>query len=176
MQLKDLENVITIATIVYTVLWEFPKPPLPALHERMAALIPYYYRNRQDTLSFLRTFSLLVSPIPRDIFIARHKDMRGMITRVWSKLDSIPPPRFRFLANSYTLVTEQSFRLLPTDQTFIGLIYLGIEGGSRSPFIALYAASMRESFNHYEMRRNCSPQADSLPCIQLLSSRIRRDG
>ena len=175
MQLKDLENVTTIATIVYTILWEFPKPPLPALHERMAALIPYYYRNRQDTLSFLRTFSLLVSPIPRDIFIARHKDMRGMITRVWSKLDSIPPPRFRFLANSYTLVTEQSFRLLPTDQTFIGLIYLGIEGGSRSPFIALYAASMRESFNHQDMWQNCYPQENSLQCIRPSFTGVHRD-
>ena len=164
---EDLENVITIVTIVYTVLWEYPQPPLPALNERIAALIPYNYRNERDTLSILKTFSLLVAPVPRDIHTARHEEMRSIITKVWNKLDSIPP--VRLVAKPFRIVTEQSFGLLPTDPSFVNLLYLGIEGGSRSPFIALYAASMHESFNHSEMGKNCYPQGDSLQCTQLPS-------
>ena len=164
---------ITIVTIVYTVLWEFPPPPLPALNERIASLIPYGYRRRRDTLSILKTFSLLVAPVPRDIHTARHEEMRSIITKVWNKLDSIPP--VRLVAKPFRIVTEQSFGLLPTDPSFVNLLYLGIEGGSRSPFIALYAASMHESFNHSEMGKNSYPQGDSLQCTQLPSPRILRD-
>ena len=176
MKWEDLENVITIVTIVYTVLWEFPQPPLPALNERIAALIPYGYRNRPDALSILKTFSLLLAPVPRDIYNTRYDDMRSIITNVWSKLGSIPPPRPGLLANSFTLVTGHSFRLLPTDQSFIDLIYLGIQGGSQYPFIAVYAASTYESFSHQDMWRNCHPQENSSQCIQVPSSRICRDG
>ena len=91
------------------------------------------------------------------------------MTKVWNKLDSLPP---RLRLGSYKFVTEQYFWVLPTDQHFIDLIYLGIEGGSQSPFIALYAASMYESFNHQEMWRNCYPQENSLQCINIPSSQI----
>ena len=105
-----------------------------------------------DVLTVLKTFSLLIIPVPSEMqdMDMQYETTKMVIARVWANL------------------SLQGY-VLPTNQTFIKLIYLGIDGGSEIPFLALYSSVFNESYNHYEMYMNSSPMASSDQCKLFLS-------
>ena len=128
-------------------------------YEQISKLIPWPQHIPMDAFSILKTFVLLTVLFSRDIHVAQRKDVRSVIVKLWDRCnpDLHPQP-------------------LPMDRYFKNIIYLGIEGGSRVPFLRLYSSSTQELFDHSGVYFNSNPQeGNSMQCMQFPSSPNRHD-
>ena len=141
---QDLNNLISATISVAKTLWN-PPTSINRPDDRLRSII----RDQSitaDVLLLFKTFSFLSLLVHPDIYCARRESGRSPTAEVW---DGLPLCRF----------------LLPMDVSFASFIHQGIEGGSPSPFLALYVSAYDESFDHRRMSFNLDSQGGSLQCM-----------